>query len=360
VSAANRDDILGNRLSLGTNSYGWDVLNRMTSYNGSSYQYRADGMRVAKTVGTTTTRFRYDGQMGMEDVDSTGKVTQYGLGARGIDFIGNPAAGVMFPVYDAHGNPGCASLHRGPGGMVATLARLGNNSYSLGSQRSFDACRSEAEVPSRRRMSAANREELVRLGAQNGDPSGRYCATLGHKQDDESGLIYMRARYYEPASGRFISEDGDRDGPNWYAYARGCPTDYVDQAGAAAILSWALLLAGIALVAVCIYGMQWGKGTYNIINKVQRMSNGWVTCIAAAALWCMTMSAWIEEGGGRDLRSLDGIGLALSGLVSLAACIMQAGQMGSRTAAGIAVFAAAAYGMRLLAELTLIGAQGDD
>jgi RHS repeat-associated protein len=37
-----------------------------------------------------------------------------------------------------------------------------------------------------------------------------YCANLGHPED-ETGLVYMRARvalrYYEPATGRFISED---------------------------------------------------------------------------------------------------------------------------------------------------------
>lgn len=97
--------------------------------------------------------------------------------------------------------------------MVATLARSGNNSYSLGNQRSFDAW------------------GTVRLGAQNGDPSGRYCAQLGHKQDDESGLIYMRARYYEPASGRFMCEDWARDGVNWFTYCHNDPANMVDSSG---------------------------------------------------------------------------------------------------------------------------------
>lgn len=42
-------------------------------------------------------------------------------------------------------------------------------------------------------------------GSTTGGSNQRYCANLERVQDDESGLVYMRARYYEPESGRFIS-----------------------------------------------------------------------------------------------------------------------------------------------------------
>jgi RHS repeat-associated protein len=71
-----------------------------------------------------------------------------------------------------------------------------------------------------------------------------YCANLGHPED-ETGLVYMRARYYEPATGRFISEDPSRDGVNWYLYADGNPVNKADIEGKVA--GWiAVLLIGIS------------------------------------------------------------------------------------------------------------------
>lgn len=63
------------------------------------------------------------------------------------------------------------------------------------------------------------------------NPSQRYCANLGHVEDEESDLIYMRARYYEPWSGRFVSEDPARDRSNWYLYSNNKPSLLVDFTG---------------------------------------------------------------------------------------------------------------------------------
>lgn len=97
--------------------------------------------------------------------------------------------------------------------MIATLARSGSNSWSLGDKRYFDAWGD------------------VEQGTGTGQPSQRYCANLGHVQDDESDLIYMRARYYEPGVGRFVSEDPARDGANWVIYADNNPVGNVDSGG---------------------------------------------------------------------------------------------------------------------------------
>ena len=53
----------------------------------------------------------------------------------------------------------------------------------------------------------------------------------GEYYDAETGLIYLRARYYDSGVGGFISEDPARDGLNWYVYCAGDPVNFVDPTG---------------------------------------------------------------------------------------------------------------------------------
>ena len=56
----------------------------------------------------------------------------------------------------------------------------------------------------------------------------------GREFDSETSLYYYRARYYDPMSGRFLSEDPIRLGGgdmNFYAYTYNHPTNFVDPAG---------------------------------------------------------------------------------------------------------------------------------
>ena len=43
--------------------------------------------------------------------------------------------------------------------------------------------------------------------------------------------MYLRARQYDPSTGRFISEDVAHDGANWYAYCGNDPIKFVDPSG---------------------------------------------------------------------------------------------------------------------------------
>ncbi|MBI5705638.1 MAG: RHS repeat-associated core domain-containing protein [Armatimonadetes bacterium] len=254
------NDILGNRTarqgsgwpSPTPTSYTWDALNRMTYFSSGvghdDYIYRADGMRVYKNHVSGlaheegeadpgdvdySARFFYDGQMQVESKETylsgNNWLTKYGIGARGIDYLersyNGGTATVAFPIYDGHGN------------MIATIGRSTSSPYySVGDQREYDVW------------------GRIRAGNTTGDPKNRYCANLGHVQDDESGLIYMRARYYEPWTGRFVSEDSHLDGRNWYVYALNNPVACVDADGhfsRAELIAYAVGLA--LMMAGAIY-----------------------------------------------------------------------------------------------------------
>lgn len=56
----------------------------------------------------------------------------------------------------------------------------------------------------------------------------------GRQLDEETGIYFYRARYYNPVKGRFLQRDvlGYVDGINLYAYARSNPVRFLDSTGA--------------------------------------------------------------------------------------------------------------------------------
>ena len=57
----------------------------------------------------------------------------------------------------------------------------------------------------------------------------RYGGAWGYITDTPgAGLIQLGARFYWPAIGRFLQQDPEGDGDNWYAYAEGNPVTEID------------------------------------------------------------------------------------------------------------------------------------
>ncbi|NLB80623.1 MAG: RHS repeat-associated core domain-containing protein, partial [Clostridiaceae bacterium] len=177
--------------------------------------YRYDGLRASKTVDGVKTAFNYNnGSITSEQVYGE-KVQSYQY-YRGLRLIAmeNEHNEKSYFTFNAHGD--VIGLGDEEYEYSAFGERLGNNGYV-----NIDG--------------TWQREEEK---AHN--PFG-YC---GEYFDDESGLVYLRARYYDPVTSRMLSEDtyeGDIRDPlslNRYTYCANNPILYIDPSGNVYILAW--------------------------------------------------------------------------------------------------------------------------
>ena len=176
------------------------LLNATLSSSGESVQFKYDpfGRRIYKSSTLGTTIFIYDGLNLIEEVDLEGTVlAQYTYGP-GIDEPLLMKRGDAVSYYHSDGLGSISSLTDEEGNIIAT--------YEYDSFGSLIATTGTIKNPF------------------------RYTA---REYDEETGLYFYRARYYDPGIGRFISEDpiGFRGGFNFYAYVGGNPVNAVDPLG---------------------------------------------------------------------------------------------------------------------------------
>ncbi|WP_257387467.1 RHS repeat-associated core domain-containing protein [Tahibacter caeni] len=193
-----------------------------------AFAYHPDGLRREKTDGVTTTRYHYDGQSLLAETNTLGN-TRRQFHYSATQLIAQTQAGAT-PTYrhvllDALRSP-VALLD--PTGLVT--ARTSYDAF--GEIRAQLGTGNSLITPNRE---AANAE----LPSTDNQPIG----FTGYLKDTESGLYYAKARYYDPATARFTTEDPeagkDLEPPSLhrYLYAYANPTAYVDPAGRAGFLT---------------------------------------------------------------------------------------------------------------------------
>ncbi len=212
-------DVRGNRLTssesvsssldLSDTSYTYDLQNTLTGLtkngNTTSFTYYADGLRYLKSTGTTHTQVNYDfsGQVIAEEKLSGSTVIQKSSFVRGDRVLvkkDKTAAKDYYYLYNGHGD----------------VVQIVNTSGTPVNTYSYD--------------------EWGNITSQTeGIPNSFKYA--GEIYDEETGLYYLRARYYDPSIGRFLNEDtveGQIDNPlsqNLYTYVSNNPLIYTDPTG---------------------------------------------------------------------------------------------------------------------------------
>jgi len=184
-------------------TYTWDFENRLTQVvvpgTGTvSFKYDSLGRRIFKSSSSGTFLYAYDGDNLVEETDGTGAVVgRYSQGL-GIDEPLATVTGGASAYYQADGLGSVTSLSTTGGTLGET--------YAYGS---------------------------FGKTSSTGSLFNPFQYT-GREFDPETGLYYYRARYYDPANGRFLSEDPigfeGRDS-NFYRYSGNRPADFRDYLG---------------------------------------------------------------------------------------------------------------------------------
>ncbi len=193
-------DLNGNLTSDGTTTYTWNARNELTALTGGAsagFSYDGIGRRRGKTISGTTTNFSYDGLNVVQEATGGGTPTANLLTGLGIDetFTRTDATGARTLLIDAIGSTQA----------LADAAGTVQSSYT------YDA-----------------------FGATSvSGATTTNAAQFTGRENDGTGLYFLRARYYNPQSQRFLSEDpiGHKGGANLFAYAADRPTEYLDPLG---------------------------------------------------------------------------------------------------------------------------------
>jgi RHS repeat-associated protein len=183
------------------NTYAYDTANRLTSIQNqqSTIVYRYDGLgnRLQQTIGGVTTTYTLDLASGLTQVLSDGTNTYlYGNGRIAqqngpeLSYFLGDALGSVRQLTDADGTVTLANFYDPYGALTASVG-TGQTAYGY----------------------------------------------TGEQQDSSTGMIYLRARYYAPGMGRFMTQDtnsGDVMQPvsfHKWLYVQDNPINFMDHSG---------------------------------------------------------------------------------------------------------------------------------
>jgi RHS repeat-associated protein len=210
----NFDLIIRRESTQGTGSdnfttYQYDNYNRLintkSANTSATYGYNAQGYRVEKQVNNKTIRYLYEADKVVLETDESNNLTAYQVYGAALIYRSTSAdselgAQSYYYLYNAHGDVTALMNSEGDVAITYDYDAFGNI--------------------------------ISQTGAA--DNAIKYA---GYQHDEESGLYYLNARYYDSVTARFITEDtytGKRNDPlslNLYTYCANNPIIYDDPSG---------------------------------------------------------------------------------------------------------------------------------
>jgi len=190
--------------STGTTQYFWDFENRLSSVTlpgtgGTvSFKYDPFGRRIKKVSSAGTSIYAYDGDNLIEETNAAGAVVARYADTQNID---EPLAMLR---------SGATSYYHADG--LGSVTSLSNSAGSLAQTYAYDS--------------------FGKQTSSSGSLINPFKFTA-RESDTETALYSLRARYFDAATGRFLSEDLVRfnGGASFYAYVSNSPLNFVDPFG---------------------------------------------------------------------------------------------------------------------------------
>ena len=243
TSTSYQYDNNGNQINLNNAAipvYQWDRANRLQTYtdptttlhytyNGMGQRLHQDGQTIVNGItGTSTTDYVLDTQPGLWKVlqATTGStsITSYVHGPSGLQQQYNPSAPT-------------APLWMVPDGL-GSVRSVADNTAMPQETRFYDPYGTPTQT------------------------SGTSQTVFGFtgEETDTNGLLNLRARYYNPAIGQFMSLDpleggvGQPMSLNRYSYVQGNPINWTDPLGYGPEICAAALIGGPEAAAACLAG----------------------------------------------------------------------------------------------------------
>src|SRR6202521_2991396 len=231
-------DPVGNRLSsLGVSSYSVNTSNELTSTPSTTYTYDNNGNTQTKVVGSNTTSYAWDFENRMSSVTlpGTGGTVAFKYDPFGRRIYKSSSSGTSIFAYDGIN---LVEETNASGGVVARysqttevdepLAMLRGGTTSYYEQDGLDSVTSLSNGAGALAQTYTF-DSFGKQTASSGSLVNPFQYTA-RELDSETNLYFYRARYYDFAVGRFLSEDplAFDAGLNFYNYVNGNPTNLAD------------------------------------------------------------------------------------------------------------------------------------